>query len=398
MHGRDLSSLDALFDRLNVTLSPALTISETDLARARRRAQFGAGGTFADLGATFWADTNTTDVSDIDRVARRLERVNEIEFIRFSRNTQPGRPVNKKRPNRNSQGNDDVWIAGVIDDQRDDAPDIFTVGRDAEENERVMEQAIAMLYDRQVESVARANADNRRREAERRNARGGQGPRVGICCFYVYVNDVTGRGPAWIAGYNPNRADEEDCGAYVNGQGYPGVYTDLAIAPFDPPQPGDLQFLEPVWEYFDTGSSTQCRPFGSCCTIAGTRGGSDTYPDDCDDDDSRFEARDWAGSNPTISPGFADNNWYFGYKSYNNCSSCVLQYGICCFGQDALSPDGLAFTAGDKFPRCNSMSADVADAPGVPDPVINWPGAMTRTIHPGANQPSILDRLRRIQE
>ena len=203
MHGRDLSSLDALFDRLNITLSPALTISETDLARARRRAQFGAGGTFADLGATFWADTNTTDVADIDRVARRLERVNEIEFIRFSRNTQPRRPVNKKRPNRNSQGNDDVWIAGAIDDQRDVTPDIFDVGRDAEENERVMEEARAMLYDRRVESVARANADNRRREAERRDARGGQGPRGAsptLCCFSRLCGRRPAEALAWISG------------------------------------------------------------------------------------------------------------------------------------------------------------------------------------------------------
>ena len=90
MKGKDLTSLSSLLERLDVTLSPALSIPEADIQRARRRAERGGGGTLADLGATFWADAPT---GDIERVARRLERAGEVEYIRFSRRTRTSEPA-----------------------------------------------------------------------------------------------------------------------------------------------------------------------------------------------------------------------------------------------------------------------------------------------------------------
>jgi len=376
MKGKDLTSLSSLLERLDVTLSPALSIPEADIQRARRRAERGGGGTLADLGATFWADAPT---GDIERVARRLERAGEVEYIRFSRRTRTSEPAatpSRRTPTAAAQ---DTWVAGPINSGADNSMVFFDPVADLNEAQRIVDDARVELYERRRASVARANADNRLREAERRQNRSAGQDRVGACCFYVYVKDIVGRGPAWVAGYNLDRADEDDCVAYVNGTpggaGYPGVYTDLALAPFDPPQPNDPDFVDPVYEYFDTGTSDSCRLFGACCTNADVRGGDDAYSDDCDDP-AEFQARQWEGSDPTVDAGTEGNNWYFGYKAYDNCASCVLKYGICCFREEALSEDTTGFTAGTKFPLCDAMSATTAAAPGVPDPVTNWPAAM----------------------
>ena len=255
MHGRDLSSLDALFDRLNITLSPALTISETDLARARRRAQFGAGGTFADLGATFWADTNTTDVADIDRVARRLERVNEIEFIRFSRNTQPRRPVNKKRPNRNSQGNDDVWIAGAIDGQRDVTPGeslmrAATLRRMSVRWKKpapcsMTAKSRVLLGQTPTIGVARQNAAMLVVDRPPRGV-------VDSAASYVNVEDYQGYGPAWVAG-SSFEADEAACETRAFA-----AQDDDVLAELSPPRRSLIPDMSLILRV------VRCRAYGSC--------------------------------------------------------------------------------------------------------------------------------------
>ncbi|MDP7029086.1 MAG: hypothetical protein QF733_02575 [Phycisphaerales bacterium] len=373
MKGKDLTALKSLLDRLDVTLTPAISISEADIQRARRRAERGGGGTLADLGATFWADA---PARDIERVAKRLNRAGEIEYIRFSRRTGVDAPA--ATPRKPAERPIEPWVAGPIDTGADDALVILEPVADFDEAQRLVEDAAVELFEIRRDAVARANADNRRREAERRGNRNAGQDRVGACCFLVYVKDIVGRGPAWVAGYNLDLADEDDCEAYVNGSpasGYPGVYADLALAAFDPPQPNDLDYVDPVYEYFADGNQVQCRTFGACCTGPGLRGGEDTYADDCDDP-GIFQARQWAGTDPAVDPGTANNNWYAGYKAYDNCDSCVLSFGICCFREEAVSLDTTDFTAGTKFSQCNAMSATTANAPGVPAPVTDWPGAM----------------------
>ncbi len=346
---RDLSAISDMFHDLDVHLSPVTKVSEDTITQTRLRAQAAAGGSFADLGATFWVDGPPASMGT---VARQLHQLREVESIEFKRQSEPvAYRIHRDRPERPTGDATPDWTPG---DWRDDAAET-TVQTDVDGSTHAWNTILA----EQAERSERQTAEWERRN-EREGFRGG-----GECCFYVKVNNAGGQGPGWVQGHQ-SVVDQQDCTLVVAQAEQDAVLNDWD------PTPG----LVPTFIQFND-AGTACGTYGACCTSSDVRGGSDQLGGDCGSPLVFQAVNGWrSGVAPTPPSTGGTWTWDAVYVAYDNCNACRLRVGTCCFPSDTVGEIGTGdFEASLKFQACDTGIPSTSDARGLQPPVGNWPPA-----------------------
>jgi len=395
MKGRDLTGVAGLLDSLAVQLSPATTIPESELQRLRRRATMRSGGSFADIGATFWVNGNPEEMG---HVARRLARLTEFEVVSFARQApQPAVPITRHRDVRGSQ---QVASRGMFEREQDRPidPALETIREyKAQQEDRLRDGLIAGLEaSERLRLKGIEDRDDATMAASQKHAHDApvrSGGRANSCCFHIFVESVLAAeayGPLYLSGSQNGVADEDACQALA--QQAAREYLESATGPQDWSQLVTIEFDE------DGTAPGSCRSFGACCTDSGEagvvlRGGSNSYQDECDEIPSAFFTP--GDPVPTL-PSDVGLSWEWGEwtRAYQNCDVCRLQFGMCCFTAEAVDTvetedyedTQIGSTTNDKFRDCNVASASTANAPGVPTYVQNW---VPSTVGGRWNQPDM---------
>ncbi|MBT4767265.1 MAG: hypothetical protein HOO04_02770 [Phycisphaerae bacterium] len=372
LNGHDLTSLSEMLFRMDATLSPAVSASESTINRIKFVPEMNGLPT-VDIAGTFWVDL--ADVRKVKETAKKLDRLSEVEMVTFARSTtvpeaqfaprrQPKPMVATPMPAPERP----VYATGpsLEWEQSQFSPPI-TVGK---EREAQYIEALRQLEQNRIERKDAHLAECKARVDANRDTDGQRGLGGGKCCYAVHIDDIQDAGISYGPGYEQyctDAADDDDCEAQALGAGAE-----------------HFTFLDGVTD------CQSCDPerFGSCCTAQvgnlGTRDGEDNTKEGC-------EPINWGDSDPSLNPNFpldggaAPPANVYGYnRDYGNCESCRLVYGSCCIGEAGIDNAGIGdsyfagsgdlpkFGACDNFDPANPPLGAPVEAFGYPSPVQNW--------------------------
>lgn len=319
--GRDLSEFSDLLDGMGATLRPVLTTPEAVIERLTGPATGRGTAPRADLAATFWVDTE----ADLNRIARTLDRLSEVEMVTFSRTSaRPApRPVNRPaaRPAPTPPAKQDATVPAW-------EPDALS-------REELIEyvqsrQTLVDLGPSKAEKLIRS-LQARQSLAEQRLGQPSfhinpTGPSRGIgatsaCCIFTFDPGTEMWDRTCL------ESADEDFQDTCEGM----AVDDLVVTVFS-----DGLACNDVC----TGGTFE--GYGACCDAVGVRGGEDMLASECE------EPAFWNGGDITVDTSFL---------AFNNCSSCELVVGSCCFGEDAIDVDIDFFIIyEEKFAMCDLVN------------------------------------------